>query len=44
VLHEAVRLSGIGNTGPLLPLLTNLPEEHHSTVRAAAKALLESGM
>ena len=42
VLHEAVRLAGIANTGPLLPLLTNLPEEHHAPVRAAAKTLLDS--
>jgi|SRR5579859_2829210 len=42
VLHEAVRLAGIANTGPLLPLLTNLPEEHHAQVRAAAKSLLEA--
>ncbi|HSI34661.1 MAG: dihydrodipicolinate synthase family protein [Phycisphaerae bacterium] len=40
VLHEAVRLAGIANTGPLLPLLTNLEEEHHGAVRAAAQALL----
>jgi dihydrodipicolinate synthase/N-acetylneuraminate lyase len=42
VLHEAVRLAGISNTGPLLPLLTNLPEENHASVRAAAKTLLDA--
>ncbi len=40
VLHEAVRLAGIANTGPLLPLLTNLPEANHAAVRAAAETLL----
>ncbi|HEY8750362.1 MAG TPA: dihydrodipicolinate synthase family protein [Tepidisphaeraceae bacterium] len=42
VLHEAVRLAGIVNTGPLLPLLTNLPEEHRASVRTAAKTLLDA--
>ncbi len=40
VLHEAVRLSGIADTGPILPLLTNLDPEDHPTVAEAAKALL----
>ena len=40
VLHEAVRLAGIADTGPMLPLLSNLDAEHHATVAAAAKALL----
>jgi dihydrodipicolinate synthase/N-acetylneuraminate lyase len=42
VLHEAVRLAGIANTGPLLPLLTNLEEGHHGAVRSAAQALLKA--
>ncbi|MDP9175198.1 MAG: dihydrodipicolinate synthase family protein [Planctomycetota bacterium] len=42
VLHEAVRLAGIANTGPLLPLLTNLDEADHPRVRDAARALLEA--
>ena len=42
VLHEAVRLANIANTGPLLPLLTNLPEENHAPVRTAATTLLEA--
>jgi dihydrodipicolinate synthase/N-acetylneuraminate lyase len=42
VLHEAVRLAGIAQTGPLLPLLTNLPEAEHSRVRDAAVALLDA--
>ena len=41
VLHEAVRLAGIADTGPLLPLLSNISESEHPRVRAAARALLE---
>ena len=40
VLHEAVRLAGIADTGPLTPLLSNLPESQHASVREAARALL----
>jgi dihydrodipicolinate synthase/N-acetylneuraminate lyase len=39
VLHEAVRLAGIANTGPMLPLLSNLDEADHARVRDAAVAL-----
>ena len=42
VLHEAVRLAGIADTGPLLPLMTNLPEADHAKVREAAVALLKA--
>jgi len=42
VLHEAVRLAGIADTGPLLPLLSNLEQKHHYQVAAAAKALLQA--
>ncbi|MEX2213581.1 MAG: dihydrodipicolinate synthase family protein [Phycisphaeraceae bacterium] len=42
VLHEAVRLAGISDTGPILPLLSNLDAEHHEPVALAAKALLEA--
>jgi len=42
VLHEAVRLAGIAQTGPLLPLLSNLPEGEHAKVQAAAQTLLEA--
>jgi dihydrodipicolinate synthase/N-acetylneuraminate lyase len=42
VLHEAVRLAGIADTGPLLPLLSNLPESDHPKVREAATRLLEA--
>ena len=40
VLHEAVRLAGIADTGPALPLLTNLDESDHAAVREAALDLL----
>jgi dihydrodipicolinate synthase/N-acetylneuraminate lyase len=40
VLHEAVRLAGIADTGPALPLLSNLEESDWFRVGAAAKALL----
>jgi dihydrodipicolinate synthase/N-acetylneuraminate lyase len=40
VLHEAVRLAGIADTGPALPLLSNLDERDRPEVAAAAKALL----
>jgi len=42
VLHEAVRLAGIANTGALLPLLSNLDETDHARVRDAAVALLRA--
>ncbi|MGB7159065.1 MAG: dihydrodipicolinate synthase family protein [Tepidisphaeraceae bacterium] len=42
VLHEAVRLAGIANTGPMLPLLSNLDEADHARVRDAAAALLRA--
>jgi dihydrodipicolinate synthase/N-acetylneuraminate lyase len=42
VLHEAVRLAGIANTGPLTPLLSNLDEADHARVRDAATALLRT--
>jgi dihydrodipicolinate synthase/N-acetylneuraminate lyase len=39
VLHEAVRLAGIAETGPLLPLLSNVDEKEWPRIAAAAKAL-----
>src|SRR5687768_10903613 len=36
VLHEAVRLAGIADTGSLAPLLSNLPPSDHTEVQAAA--------
>jgi dihydrodipicolinate synthase/N-acetylneuraminate lyase len=40
VLHEAVRLCGIADTGPLLPLMSNLDEFDFPRVAEAAKTLL----
>ena len=42
VLHEAVRLAGIAQTGSLLPLLTNVPESEHRRIREAASRLLDA--
>jgi dihydrodipicolinate synthase/N-acetylneuraminate lyase len=42
VLHEAVRLAGIADTGALAPLLSNLPSSDHAKVQAAATELLEA--
>lgn len=39
VLHEAVRLAGIAETGALQPFLSNLPPELHDAVGRAAQAL-----
>jgi dihydrodipicolinate synthase/N-acetylneuraminate lyase len=40
VIHEAVRLCGIADTGPLLPLMSNLDEADHPRVAKSAKELL----
>lgn len=40
VLHETVSLSGIGNMGPMLPLMSNLAPEDCPPVQAAAFQLL----
>lgn len=40
VLHTAVELAGIANTGPLLPLLAQLPESLKAPIEVAAKGLL----
>ena len=42
VLHEAVRLAGVAETGPLLPLLSNVPPADHPAIRAAAVRLIEA--
>jgi dihydrodipicolinate synthase/N-acetylneuraminate lyase len=42
VLHEAVRLAGIADTGPLLPLLTNLEASHHARLQETARQLLSA--
>ncbi|MDP6788189.1 MAG: dihydrodipicolinate synthase family protein [Rhodospirillales bacterium] len=39
VLHDALTLTGIAEMGPLLPLVTNLADEHKPAVEKAAKAL-----
>jgi dihydrodipicolinate synthase/N-acetylneuraminate lyase len=39
VLHDAVTLAGIADMGPMLPMLSNLPESQRGPVRAAAAAL-----
>lgn len=40
VLHHAVALAGIAQTGPALPLLTDLPSELLPAIEKAAKELL----
>ncbi len=40
VLHHAVALAGVAETGPVLPLLTGLPSELLPAIEQAAKALL----
>ena len=42
VLHEAVRLAGIAETGPLLPLLSNASSADHPAIREAASVLLQA--
>ncbi len=42
VLHEAVRLAGIAETGPALPLLSNLDEKDWPRVAVAATALMQA--
>lgn len=42
VLHEAVALGGIANTGPHLPLLSALSESEKTSVSVATQALLNS--
>jgi dihydrodipicolinate synthase/N-acetylneuraminate lyase len=42
VLHEAVRLAGIAETGPLLPLLNNVPPSEHPAIRDAAIRLIDA--
>jgi dihydrodipicolinate synthase/N-acetylneuraminate lyase len=40
VLHEAVALAGIADTGPILPLLAKLDGGIEEPIRAAASGLL----
>ena len=41
VLHTAVALSGIANTGPIIPLMSELNDSDKPAIQAAAAALLE---
>jgi len=40
VLHDAVTFSAIADMGPLLPLLSSTPSEHHAKIGQAARGLL----
>ncbi|WP_256701847.1 dihydrodipicolinate synthase family protein [Burkholderia sp. SRS-W-2-2016] len=40
VLHDAVAFAGLAETGPLLPLLSSTPAEHHAKIAQAAHTLL----
>jgi dihydrodipicolinate synthase/N-acetylneuraminate lyase len=42
VLHAAVSLAGIARTGPILPLLSEVGEQHVPAIRDAARALLDA--
>ncbi len=42
VLHDAVALAGVADTGPILPLLSNLDSADHPAVRDAATLLLSA--
>jgi dihydrodipicolinate synthase/N-acetylneuraminate lyase len=40
VLHDAVTFSKIADMGPMLPLLSSSPLEHHASIDSATQALL----
>jgi dihydrodipicolinate synthase/N-acetylneuraminate lyase len=40
VLHQAVALAGIAETGPIFPLLAKLDAQHDQPIQAAANGLL----
>ncbi|ASW01685.1 dihydrodipicolinate synthase family protein [Paraburkholderia aromaticivorans] len=40
VLHDAVTFSKLADMGPILPLLSSTPPEHHAKIDHAARALL----
>lgn len=42
VLHTAVALSGIANTGPIIPLMSEIAESDRPAIQAAAAELLET--
>jgi dihydrodipicolinate synthase/N-acetylneuraminate lyase len=44
VLHEAVALSGIAETGPQLPMMSDLDQQQRAEVAGVAQALLEKQM
>lgn len=39
VIHDAMALAGIADTGPLLPFLSNVPEHERASIQLAAEAL-----
>lgn len=41
VIHEAVRLAGVADTGPIYPMFSNIEAKHHAAIQAAALRLLE---
>lgn len=43
VLHAAVQLAGIAETGPVIPLLSSVDPAHVPAIQSAAKALRELG-
>lgn len=42
VLHTAAALSGIANTGPIIPLMSEIADSDRPAIRAAAATLLEA--
>ncbi len=42
VLHEAVRIAGVADTGDLLPLVSNLCDQNRSRIAAALKQMSAS--
>ena len=40
VLHDALTFSQLADMGPLLPLLSSTPSEHHAKIAEAARTLL----
>ena len=42
VLHDGVRISGICNTGPLMPMVANLPEAKLEPVASVVNALVDA--
>jgi 4-hydroxy-tetrahydrodipicolinate synthase len=40
VLHDAITFTGLADMGPLLPLLSSTPREHHAKIAQTAHTLL----